>query len=91
MIQIDENELLESLRNGYKKLEIARSTNNKKEVQEIKGWCIAIEGIIFTFAPEYKDKVISIRESIITKTKIDVDASEKIWDTPTYLRKNIKV
>ena len=89
MINIDENELIESLRDGYTKLEFARSKKKTKEIQEIKGWCVAIEGIIFTFAPEYKDRVISIRESIITKTNFEV--SERMWDTPTYVRKNIKL
>ncbi len=89
MINIDEDELIESLRDGYNKIEVLRTTDNKKEIYKIKGWCIAIEGIIFTYAPELKEKVIAIRESIITKSKIDI--SENIWDSPTYLRKKLKI
>ena len=89
MINLDENELIESLRDGYTKLELARSKNEVKKIYEIKGWCLAIEGIIFNFAPEQKEKLINIRESIITKKKLGT--SDQNWDYPTYIRKNIKL
>lgn len=88
MITLDENELIGSLQDGYKKLEAAKSEDNKNEIHKIYGWCLALEGILFTYAPEVKERVIAIRNSIVTKKNVNL--SEQDWDVPTYIRQNLK-
>ncbi|WP_434579751.1 hypothetical protein MLC52_06925 [Sulfurimonas sp. NW15] len=86
MIEIDENELIESLQEGYEQLELAiKNKYNRKEISKLKNWCVSMEMIIFTFAPEYKQIVLNMRNRIIkSKKKNTIDDN---LDVPTIFRK----
>ncbi len=48
-----------------------------------------MEGMVFTYKPEIKSQMIQIRSQIVTiKTS---QLAENDWETPTYIRKKIKI
>lgn len=90
MINIPEDELFTSLEYGYKQFSAAVKADNKLEQFRLKGWCNALEGIIFSFKPELKNQMIDMRSKIIVFHKNE-DVEDINWETPTYIRKKIKI
>ena len=88
MIEIETEDLVLSLKDGYTKFVNAKLKSDKDEAQLIKGWCNALEGIVFSYAPEIKDEVLLMRSEIINQS---LGIQDKDLKTPTYLRKKIKI
>lgn len=89
MIQIPEDELLQTLTQGYKLFMASHKAGNTQEVIRLKGWCNALEGIVFTYKPELKAHLIQIRSKIVTINLAQHE--EEDWETPTYIRKKLKI
>lgn len=89
MIQIPADELLHTLTHGYKQFMAAYKAGNTQEVIRLKGWCNAFEGIVFSYKPKLKAQLIQIRSKIVTIKTTQLE--EEDWETPTYLRKKIKI
>jgi len=85
MIQIPKDELLDSLKDGYKKY---ANANDKNQRIKIGGWCNALEAIIFSYAEDIKEEILSIRSEII-KNKNQIP-TEIDYDTPSFTRHKIK-
>lgn len=93
-IQVDE--LLESLKEGY--LEVKHCLENGSDAEDlahVKGFCVTIEQILAAYGGATKEEMLAIKEPIIgslslrRKTndsvkKIDMNAD---FDTPTVLRR----
>ena len=89
MIEIPEDEFVGSLTYGYKQFMAAYKAGNTQEVIRLKGWCNAMEKIVFTYRPEIKSQLLQIRSKIVTiKT---AQLAEDDWETPTYIRKKLKI
>ena len=82
MINIPKRELIDSLKQGYIDFE---ESHNKEERINIKGWCNALEAIVFNYTPELKDEVITLRDSIVTKRPKNIDGID--LDTPSITRR----
>lgn len=89
MIEIPEDEFMQSLTYGYKQFMAAYKAGNTQEVIRLKGWCNAMEGMVFTYKPELKSQLLQIRSQIVTiKT---AQLAEDDWEIPTYIRKKMKI
>lgn len=89
MIQIPEEELLQMLTQGYKQFMAAHKAGNTQEVIRLKGWCNALEGIVFTYKLELKEHLIQLRSRIVPIKNTQFE--EEDWETPTYIRKKLKI
>lgn len=91
MITIPEDELLSTLEYGYKQFSAAIKADNKQEQIRLKGWCNALEGIVFIYRPDLKIQLLEIRSKIIVLDKKEAIEAADDWETPTYIRKKLKL
>ena len=95
IMQIPVNDLLESLKEGYKEFkECLENGNNQEDLAHVKGFCVTIEQILAAYGEVTKDEMLAIKQPIIgnislrrkttNQAKIDINAD---FDTPTILRR----
>jgi len=84
MINIDEEKLINTLKESYEKINYYQKEDKRDAVLKMIGWCNVIENIIFKFSPENKDKILNIRQSIIDNDKLYINRSD--LDIPTFIR-----
>ena len=88
IIKIQVNELLESLKIGYKEYrDCLKNNHDEEELAHIKGFYVAIEQILLAYGEVTKEEILDIKRPIIGEVSFGKKSVKVDYDIPTFMRK----